>query len=32
VFPFSMAELYALSLRELIEWRERARVRSETEE
>ncbi|MFC4519078.1 GpE family phage tail protein [Cupriavidus pinatubonensis] len=27
-----MAELYALSLRELMEWRERARVRSETEE
>ncbi len=28
MFPFSLTELSAMSLAELVEWRERARVRS----
>lgn len=31
IFPFALTELSALSLSELIEWRERARVRSGAE-
>ncbi|HHA2431781.1 GpE family phage tail protein [Stenotrophomonas maltophilia] len=31
IFPFTLTELSALSLSELIEWRERARARSGAE-